>query len=143
VTDPPPRQRADRLLVERGLFESRARAQAAIESGRVSANGVTLRKASDMLNADARIEATEAHPWVSRGGVKLAHALDHFGIDATDQTCLDIGASTGGFSDVLLARGAAHVDAIDVGRNQLHARLRNHPHARQDAACRRAHTCRD
>lgn len=121
------RQRADRLLVERGLFESRARAQAAIAAGLVSADGALVRKPSEELPRDAALSAAPAHPWVSRGGVKLAHALDRLGIDPADRICLDIGASTGGFTQVLLTRGARHVDAVDVGRDQLHASLRGHP----------------
>lgn len=116
--------RADQWLVERGLFESRARAQAAIAAGLVTADGKVVRKASVMLAADARVEAQAPHPYVSRGGLKLEAALDAFGIDPTGRTCLDIGASTGGFTDVLLRRGAAHVFAVDVGRDQLHASLR-------------------
>jgi 23S rRNA (cytidine1920-2'-O)/16S rRNA (cytidine1409-2'-O)-methyltransferase len=121
------RQRADRLLVDRGLFESRARAQAAIEAGLVTADGAQVRKASDMIAADAVVQATPAHPWVSRGGVKLAAALDAFGIDPEGCICLDIGASTGGFTEVLLARGAVRVYAVDVGKDQLHASLRERP----------------
>lgn len=123
----PRRARADLLLVERGLFESRARAQAAIAAGLVSADGVVLRRASDTVPVSARIEAQAPHPYVSRGGVKLAAALDAFGFDPTGLACLDVGASTGGFSDVLLRRGAAQVFAIDVGQAQLHASLRGHP----------------
>lgn len=123
----PRRARADLLLVERGLFESRARAQAAIAAGLVSADGVVLRRASDMVPVSARIEAQAPHPYVSRGGVKLAAALDAFGFDPTGLACLDVGASTGGFSDVLLRRGAAQVFAIDVGQAQLHASLRGQP----------------
>lgn len=119
------RRRADRLLVERGLFESRARAQAAIAAGLVTANGVPVRKPSDEIPLDAALCAEPAHPWVSRGGVKLAAALDHFGFDPAGRVCLDVGASTGGFTQVLLARGARRVYAIEVGRNQLHASLRN------------------
>jgi 23S rRNA (cytidine1920-2'-O)/16S rRNA (cytidine1409-2'-O)-methyltransferase len=118
------RERADRLLVSRGLFESRARAQAAIAAGRVSADGVTVRKASDAIAADATIEATPEHPYVSRGAVKLAAALDHFHCDVAGRVCLDVGASTGGFTEVLVARGARRVYAIDVGSGQLHPRLR-------------------
>jgi 23S rRNA (cytidine1920-2'-O)/16S rRNA (cytidine1409-2'-O)-methyltransferase len=118
------RERADRLLVARGLFESRARAQAAIAAGLVSADGVVVRKASDAIATDAVIAAEPAHPYVSRGGVKLASALDTFGIDVRDHVCLDVGASTGGFTEVLLARGARKVYAVDVGTGQLHARLR-------------------
>lgn len=123
----PRRVRADLLLLERGLFESRARAQAAIAAGLVSADGVVLRKASETVLAAAKIEAQAAHPYVSRGGVKLAAALDAFGFDPAGQTCLDVGASTGGFSDVLLRRGAARVYAIDVGQAQLHESLHGHP----------------
>ena len=118
------RKRADVLLVERGLFESRTRAQAAIAAGLVTADGVRLKKASDEISADAELNATSEHPWVSRGGVKLAAALDHFGFKVDGRICLDIGASTGGFTEVLLARGATRVYAVDVGRGQLHARLR-------------------
>jgi 23S rRNA (cytidine1920-2'-O)/16S rRNA (cytidine1409-2'-O)-methyltransferase len=121
------RQRADRLLVERGLFESRAKAQAAVEAGRVSVSGVAVRKASDELPVDADIQATPAHPYVSRGGLKLAAALDHFGFEPEGRVCLDVGASTGGFTQVLRERGAKHVHAVDVGRNQLHASLRGLP----------------
>jgi 23S rRNA (cytidine1920-2'-O)/16S rRNA (cytidine1409-2'-O)-methyltransferase len=118
------RKRADVLLVERGEFLSRARAQAAIEAGLVRVNGEILRKASMMIAEDAAIEADAPHPWVSRGGVKLAAALDAFKLDPQGLVCLDVGASTGGFTDVLLSRGARLVYAIDVGRDQLDARLR-------------------
>lgn len=118
------RQRIDRLLVERGLFESRAKAQAAIEAGLVTANDVIVRKASEEIAADACIEASPAHPYVSRGGLKLAAALDHFNFDPKGRVCLDVGASTGGFTEVLLARGAKRVFAVDVGRGQLHESLR-------------------
>ena len=117
------RKRADVLLVERGLFDSRTRAQAAIAAGLVTADGVVLRKASDSIAPDARLEASD-HPWVSRGALKLVAALDHFGFDPGGRVCLDVGASTGGFTEVLLARGARRVYAVDVGRDQLHARLR-------------------
>ena len=118
------KQRADRLLVARGLFESRARAQAAIAAGRVRADGVPVRKAAEEISDAATIEAEPEHPYVSRGGVKLAFALDHFALDVEGRICLDAGASTGGFTEVLLARGARRVYAVDVGRDQLHARLR-------------------
>jgi len=121
------KRRADQLLVERGLFESRARAQAAIAAGLVTADGAIVRKPSDRLAREARIEAEAPHPFVSRGGLKLAAALDAFGFDPQGRDCLDIGASTGGFTDVLLRRGARHVLAVDVGREQLHASLRRHP----------------
>jgi 23S rRNA (cytidine1920-2'-O)/16S rRNA (cytidine1409-2'-O)-methyltransferase len=122
-----PRQRADLLLLERGLFESRAKAQAAIAAGLVSVAGVTVRKASEMVDAAADVIAEAAHPYVSRGGVKLAAALDAFRIDPSGKTCLDLGASTGGFTDVLLRRGAARVYAVDVGQGQLHASLAHDP----------------
>ncbi|MGP0093703.1 MAG: TlyA family RNA methyltransferase [Xanthobacteraceae bacterium] len=118
------RIRADRLLVARGLFESRAKAQAAIAAGLVLANGTTVRKAAEEIDADALIDAAPEHPYVSRGGPKLAAALDHFAFDPLDRICLDVGASTGGFTDVLLARGAGRVYAVDVGRDQLHPSLR-------------------
>jgi 23S rRNA (cytidine1920-2'-O)/16S rRNA (cytidine1409-2'-O)-methyltransferase len=121
------RKRADVLLVERGLFESRAKAQAAIAAGQVTAGGVILRKASDTVAPSAELRAAPAHPWVSRGGMKLAAALDHFGFDPIGRVCLDVGASTGGFAQVLLARGAQRVYAVDVGRGQLHASLRADP----------------
>jgi 23S rRNA (cytidine1920-2'-O)/16S rRNA (cytidine1409-2'-O)-methyltransferase len=122
-----PRKRADILLVERGLFESRAKAQAAIAAGLVTANGKPVRKPSDEIDEAAALSATPAHPWVSRGGLKLVAALDHFGFDPGGDICLDVGASTGGFTEVLLAFGAARVYAVDVGRAQLHARLRGDP----------------
>jgi 23S rRNA (cytidine1920-2'-O)/16S rRNA (cytidine1409-2'-O)-methyltransferase len=119
-----PRQRADNLLVQLGYFESRARAQAAILAGGVTANGATVRKASDMLDPAAKIIAEPAHPYVSRGGLKLAEALDHFEVNPHGLNCLDVGASTGGFTDVLMRRGAARITAVDVGTAQLHASLR-------------------
>jgi 23S rRNA (cytidine1920-2'-O)/16S rRNA (cytidine1409-2'-O)-methyltransferase len=118
------RERADRLLVARGLFESRARAQAAIAAGLVTADGVPVRKASEAISSAAVIAAEPEHPYVSRGGVKLAAALDHFHLDVTGRICLDVGASTGGFAEVLVLRGARRVYAVDVGRDQLHPRLR-------------------
>jgi 23S rRNA (cytidine1920-2'-O)/16S rRNA (cytidine1409-2'-O)-methyltransferase len=121
------RKRIDQLLVERGLFESRTKAQAAIAAGLVTADAVPVGKASDEVRADATLRAEPAHPWVSRGGVKLAAALDHFAIEVSGRACLDVGASTGGFTEVLLARDARSVTAVDVGRGQLHARLRGHP----------------
>jgi 23S rRNA (cytidine1920-2'-O)/16S rRNA (cytidine1409-2'-O)-methyltransferase len=117
------RNRADMVLVARGLFESRTRAQAAIAAGLVSADGITVRKASETIAADAVIEASAPHPYVSRGGLKLAAALDHFGLSPAGLDCLDCGASTGGFSDVLLRRGAASVLAVDTGRAQFHPGL--------------------
>lgn len=120
-------KRADIVLVERGLFESRARAQAAIAAGLVTVDGAPVRKASEPIAPDAALHAAPAHPYVSRGGLKLVAALDHFGFDPKGQVCLDIGASTGGFCEVLLARGARRVYAVDVGRAQLHASLRANP----------------
>lgn len=121
------KSRADQLLVERGFFESRARAQAAIAAGLVTANGVAIRKASEMVAKDAALTAQPPHPYVSRGGLKLAEALDVFGFDPSGRVCLDVGASTGGFTDLLLKRGARQVIAVDVGRDQLHASLRGDP----------------
>ena len=120
----PERLRADRLLVERGLFDSRAKAQAAIEAGLVDANGARVRKASEEIARDADLKASPAHPYVSRGGVKLAAALDAYKIDPRGRVCLDVGASTGGFTQVLVDRGAAQVYAVDVGKAQLHGSLR-------------------
>ncbi len=119
--------RADLWLVERGLFESRAQAQEAIAAGLVSADGELVRKASKPLAANAEVTARAAHPWASRGGVKLAAALDAFALDPAGLYCLDVGASTGGFTDVLLERGARHVVALDVGHGQLCQRLRGDP----------------
>jgi 23S rRNA (cytidine1920-2'-O)/16S rRNA (cytidine1409-2'-O)-methyltransferase len=123
----PPRKRADVLLVERGLFESRARARAAIEAGLVTANDKQVTKPSETIAVDAVIAAEPVHPFVSRGGVKLAGALERYPIDIEDHVCLDVGASTGGFTEVLLANGASLVFAVDVGREQLHPSLRGHP----------------
>jgi 23S rRNA (cytidine1920-2'-O)/16S rRNA (cytidine1409-2'-O)-methyltransferase len=120
---PTSRQRADLALVERGFFESRAKAQEAIAAGLVRINGKPLRKSSEPVAAEAQIEAMAPYPWVSRGGVKLAAALDAFGFDPGGAICLDVGASTGGFTEVLLARGAAKIYAVDVGHGQLHPRL--------------------
>lgn len=119
------RERADRILVARGLFESRARAQAAIAAGRVKADGSLVRKPSDQISSAAAIAADPEHSYVSRGGVKLAAALEIFSLDIADRICLDVGSSTGGFTEVLVTRGARCVYAVDVGRGQLHARLRN------------------
>lgn len=114
------RERADKVLVARGLFESRARARAAIEAGLAFADGVQIKDAATMIAANAALEAQAPHPWVSRGGVKLAFALEHFGISPQGRVCLDIGASTGGFCDVLMQGGAARIFAVDVGAGQLH-----------------------
>jgi 23S rRNA (cytidine1920-2'-O)/16S rRNA (cytidine1409-2'-O)-methyltransferase len=119
--------RADLLLVERGLFESRARAQAAIEAGLVTANTKPIAKPSETVPVDAELQAQPAHPFVSRGGVKLTGALELYPIEIENHVCLDVGASTGGFTEVLLANGASLVFAVDVGRGQLHPSLHGHP----------------
>jgi len=120
------RQRADVALVERGLAESRTRAQALILAGLVFSGEQRVGKAGDLVKPDQPLELRgQDHPWVSRGGVKLAHALGHFGLSSKGRICLDIGASTGGFSDVLLHHGAAKVYAVDVGHGQFAWRLRN------------------
>ena len=124
---PSSKKRIDLLLVERGLFESRARARAAIEAGLVSVNDKPVLKASETFPADAALQAQPAHPFVSRGGVKLAGALEQYPIPVEDHVCLDVGASTGGFTEVLLANGASIVFAIDVGHGQLHPSLHDHP----------------
>jgi 23S rRNA (cytidine1920-2'-O)/16S rRNA (cytidine1409-2'-O)-methyltransferase len=122
------RRRADHLLVEQGLAESRAKAQALIIAGVVSAGGRRIDKPGTPLAEDSVLAvAGRDHPWVSRGGLKLAFALEHFAIDATGAMALDIGASSGGFTDVLLAHGAARVHAVDVGRGQLAWKLRQDP----------------
>ena len=121
------RKRVDVLLVERGLFESRARARAAIDAGLVIANNRQVQKPSEVLPADAVLQAEPVHPYVSRGGVKLAGALEQYPIEIEDHICLDVGASTGGFTEVLLANGASLVFAVDVGHDQLHPSLRGHP----------------
>jgi 23S rRNA (cytidine1920-2'-O)/16S rRNA (cytidine1409-2'-O)-methyltransferase len=127
LSKPSPRKRADILLVERGLFESRARAQAAIEAGLVTANERLVTKPSEGIPVDAVLQAQPAHPFVSRGGVKLSGALEQYPIEIENHVCLDVGASTGGFSEVLLANGASLVFAIDVGHGQLHPSLQGHP----------------
>ncbi|MGB9739302.1 MAG: TlyA family rRNA (cytidine-2'-O)-methyltransferase [Chloroflexus aggregans] len=121
------RQRLDTLLVERGLAETRAKAQALIMAGQVLVNGQVQTKAGTQVAADAQIEVRSGLPYVSRGGFKLAHALDQFELDPTGLIALDVGASTGGFTDVLLQRGAAQVVAVDVGYGILDHRLRNDP----------------
>lgn len=117
--------RADQLLVDRGLVESRSRAQALILAGVVFSGERRIDKPGDQLPVEAPLVVRgPAHPWVSRGGLKLAHALDHFAIDVDAAVCLDVGASTGGFTDVLLSRGATRVYAVDVGHGQLAWKLR-------------------
>lgn len=122
------KQRLDTLLVEKGLVESREKARALILAGQVDVDGHGAAKAGTMvpLDADVRVIGPD-HPWVSRGGIKLAAALDAFAIDATGRIAFDIGASTGGFTDVWLQRGAAHVIALDVGHSQLHWKVRSDP----------------
>jgi 23S rRNA (cytidine1920-2'-O)/16S rRNA (cytidine1409-2'-O)-methyltransferase len=122
------KQRADQLLVDRGLADSRAKAQALILAGLVFSGERKIDKAGQALPADAPLEVRgREHPWVSRGGVKLAHALDHFGWDVAGAVALDVGSSTGGFTDVLLQKGASKVFAVDVGTNQLAWKLRQDP----------------
>lgn len=121
------RTRADLLLVARGLFESRAKARAAIEAGGVVADGRPVLKASELVADDAEIAATPAHPWVGRGALKLEHALGAWPISLEGRVVLDVGASTGGFTEVCLAAGARRVYAVDVGRGQLHASLTDDP----------------
>ncbi|HTM96083.1 MAG TPA: TlyA family RNA methyltransferase, partial [Croceibacterium sp.] len=122
------KQRIDQLLVSRGLAESRARAQALVMAGLVFSGETKLAKPGQQLAEDAAIEVRgRDHPWVSRGGIKLAHALDYFQLDPGGATAMDIGSSTGGFTDVLLSRGAAHVFAVDSGTNQLAWKLRQDP----------------
>jgi 23S rRNA (cytidine1920-2'-O)/16S rRNA (cytidine1409-2'-O)-methyltransferase len=117
--------RADQLLVQRGLVESRTRAQALILAGKVFSNERRIAKAGDMLTEDTPLDVRgQDHPWVSRGGLKLVHGLTHFGYSPAGRICLDVGASTGGFTDVLLAHGAAKVHAVDVGHGQLAWKLR-------------------
>ena len=124
------RKRADIVLVERGFFASRARAQAAIAAGLVKVGGEALRKPSDAIGETDAIEAEAPHPYVSRGGIKLAAALDAFALDPRGLACLDVGASTGGFTDVCLQRGAKRVVAIDVGHGQIDPRLAADPRVR-------------
>jgi len=117
--------RTDQLLVSRALAESRTRAQALIMAGAVFSGEKKIGKAGDMLAEDAPLEVRgKDHPWVSRGGIKLDHGLTHFGFDVTGAVALDVGSSTGGFTDVLLSRGVAKVYAVDVGTNQLAWKLR-------------------
>src|SRR5438094_9087243 len=117
------KKRVDVLLVERGLAESRTQAQALLIAGRVPGH----EKPGEQVDESTELAVTEGEPYVSRGGIKLANALDAFGVDPAGRNCLDLGASTGGFSDVLLQRGAARVIALDVGHGQLHPKVRNDP----------------
>ncbi|WP_374280277.1 TlyA family RNA methyltransferase [Novosphingobium sp.] len=120
--------RVDQLLVDRGLVESRSRAQAVVLAGLVFSGEAKIAKPGQAIAADAPLELRgRDHPWVSRGGIKLAHAIEHFGLDPAGVTAMDIGSSTGGFTDVLLSKGAAHVFAVDSGTNQLAWKLRQDP----------------
>jgi 23S rRNA (cytidine1920-2'-O)/16S rRNA (cytidine1409-2'-O)-methyltransferase len=122
------KQRLDTLLVEKGLVETREKARALILAGQVDVDGHGAAKAGTMVPIDADIRVIGPdHPWVGRGGIKLAAALEAFGIDATDRVAFDVGASTGGFTDVWLQRGARHVIALDVGHSQLHWKVRSDP----------------
>jgi 23S rRNA (cytidine1920-2'-O)/16S rRNA (cytidine1409-2'-O)-methyltransferase len=137
---PNPKLRLDMLLVERGLAESRAKAQALAIAGLIWSGDRRLDKPGQMLPAETPLECRgRDHPWVSRGGVKLAHALDHFEIDPTGLVGLDIGASTGGFTDVLLQRGARRVFAVDVGHGQFDWRLRQDPRVTLLERCNARH----
>ena len=126
MSSSPTRKRADILLVETGLFETRAKARAAIEAGLITADGKTVAKPSELLEDTVVLDGRPPHPWVGRGALKLVHALDLWPIEVTGRIALDVGASTGGFTEVLLERGAAKVFACDVGREQLHPRLAHH-----------------
>lgn len=122
------KSRVDQILVERGLAESRARAQALILAGHVFSGERKIEKAGQAIDLEAPLEVRgRDHPWVSRGGIKLAHGLDHFGWDVTAAVAIDVGSSTGGFTDVLLSRGACRVYAVDSGTNQLAWKLRQDP----------------
>jgi 23S rRNA (cytidine1920-2'-O)/16S rRNA (cytidine1409-2'-O)-methyltransferase len=121
------RKRVDVVLVERGLFDSRAKARAAVEAGGVTAAGRRVAKASELIDEGCELAAQAAHPWVGRGALKLVHALDAWRVPVAGRVALDVGASTGGFTEVCLARGAACVYAVDVGRDQLHPRLAADP----------------
>jgi 23S rRNA (cytidine1920-2'-O)/16S rRNA (cytidine1409-2'-O)-methyltransferase len=119
--------RADQYLTANGYYDSRARAQAAIKAGLVTVDGEAIKKPSEKIKDGAVVTAGREHPWVSRGGVKLDHALTVFGVNPAGRIALDVGASTGGFSQVLAARGAAKIYAVDVGHGQLHGDLKNEP----------------
>lgn len=122
------KERIDKLLVEHGLVQSRERAKALIMAGKVLVNGQRVDKAGTLIARESRLELKEKdHPYVSRGGLKLEHALEHFKVRVADRSCLDVGASTGGFTHCLLLRGARRVYAVDVGYGQLDWSLRNDP----------------
>lgn len=119
--------RADQYLTTHGHYDSRARAQAAIKAGLVSVDGKVIKKPSEKIKEGADVQAGREHPWVSRGGIKLDHALRLFDVNPAGMTCLDVGASTGGFSQVLVHYGASKIYAVDVGHGQLHAQLQREP----------------
>jgi 23S rRNA (cytidine1920-2'-O)/16S rRNA (cytidine1409-2'-O)-methyltransferase len=127
MTEKPRKLRIDQILVDRGLAESRERAKALLIAGSVTVNGQRIDKPGQNVAADARVEVAAKLRYVSRGGLKLERALDHFGVDVAGKTCVDVGSSTGGFTDCLLQRGAARVYAVDVGHGQLDWKLRNDP----------------
>ena len=131
------KRRLDTLLAERGLFESRSRAAAAVIAGDVSVAGRPARKPGELVADEADVAVAEAPPFVSRGGVKLANALDAFGIDPGGRCALDVGASTGGFTDCLLQAGGSHVVAVDVAYGELDWKLRSDPRAASTPARRR------
>ena len=118
-------ERADLLLTKMAIYESRARAQSAIKLGLVIVDGRVIRKSSEKISENSVIEAKKEFPWVSRGGVKLAYAIKKFNVSVREKVCLDIGASTGGFTEVLYGNGAKKIYSVDVGHNQLHDRLKN------------------
>jgi len=126
MTSTPTYKRADILLVETGLFETRAKARAAIEAGLITADGQVVKKPAELLETTVALDGRPPHPWVGRGALKLVHALDLWPIVVAGKVALDVGASTGGFTEVLLERGAEKVFACDVGREQLHPRLAHH-----------------
>ncbi len=119
--------RADKYLAEQGYYESRARARSAIAAGLVKIDGNIVKKPSQKITEDVTVVAQAEHPWVSRGGIKLAEALTIFNVDPKGRVCLDVGASTGGFTDVLITGGARKVYAVDVGTDQLHPKMKSHP----------------
>jgi len=121
------RERLDSFLFSQGFYDSRARAASAIKAGRVIVNGKVQTKSSAKIRGTDDIHAEQEHPWVSRGGMKLDHAIKVFNVDAKKRVCLDIGSSTGGFTEVLLTNGAHVIYAVDVGKAQLHSKLAGHP----------------
>ncbi len=137
-----PKRRLDTLLAERGLYETRTRAAAAVMAGDVRVGDRPARKPGELVAPDAPLEVAERPQFVSRGGVKLANALDAFGIDPAGRRALDVGASTGGFTDCLLQRGAAEVVALDVAYGELHWSLRNDPRVTVSSAATRARSRR-